>query len=169
MKKIILCIALGLLMTGITPAQTPLSIPYQAVARDSFGTPLPNQAIQLRMSIRTGSSGGTIVYQETDTTTTTKLGMFTVNVGSGTVVSGAFSAINWASGSKYLQVEVDPAGGTSYIDMGASQLLSVPYALYAGKSSDVASVTASHIPYGSSSGLISDANFTRFSKWQYPN
>lgn len=149
-----------LLLVCAAIAQSPQSIPYQAVARDSFGTPLPNQHIQLRMSIRTGSAGGTIVYQETDTATTSKLGMFTVNVGSGSVVSGTFSAIDWANGSKYLQVEIDPAGGTSYVNMGASQLLSVPYALYA-KSSSLTNIPSKRIPYGTNTGLTSDVNFTR--------
>lgn len=160
MKNVILLMQAVLFSVCAAISQTPQSIPYQAVARDSFGTPLPNQHIQLRMSIHTGSAGGTVVYQEIDTTTTSKLGMFTVKVGSGTVVSGTFSAIDWGSGSKYLQVEVDPTGGTGYIDMGASQLLSVPYALHAGSSS-VSNVAAKHIPYGGSSGLATDANFTR--------
>ncbi len=149
-----------LFCTLLADAQSPQSIPYQAVARDSFGTPLPNQAMKARMSIRTGSSGGTVVYQETDTFTTSKLGMFTVNVGSGTVVIGTFSTIDWAGASKYLQVEVDPAGGTSYVDMGASQLLSVPFALHAASSS-VTNVPVKRVPYGGSSGLSSDNNFTR--------
>lgn len=111
-------------------AQSPQSIPYQAVARDSLGTPIPNQHMNLRLSIRDGSSGGTVVYRETDSVTTDDLGLFTVNIGLGTVVSGAFSSIAWNSGSKYLQVEIDPTGGTSYVDVGASQMMSVPFALY---------------------------------------
>ncbi len=159
MKKTTFLLAV-LFCTLLANAQSPQSIPYQAVARDSFGTPIPNQAMKARMSIRTGSSGGTVVYQETDTFTTSKLGMFTVNVGSGTVVSGTFSTIDWAGASKYLQVEVDPAGGTSYVDMGASQLLSVPFALHAASSS-VTNVPVKRVPYGGSSGLSSDNNFTR--------
>lgn len=160
MVKKLLSLCFGLLLTSIAFGQIPQSIPYQAVARDSFGTPLPNQHMKARISIRNTSASGTVLYQETDTFTTNKLGMFTVNVGSGTVVSGTFSSINWADSSKFLQVEIDPSGGTSYINMGASQLLSVPYALQAG-SSRLTNLPNMQIPYGASSGLTSDANFTR--------
>ena len=122
-------------------AQSPLSIPYQAVARDSFGTPLVNRALQARMSIRTGSATGTVVYQETNSATTDKLGRFTVAIGAGTLVSGTFSGISWGSGTKYIQVEIDPNGGTNYLDMGAQQLLSVPFALYAQTSGNGAGPT----------------------------
>lgn len=161
MKKILLPLLLILFSASLLCSQTPQAIPYQAVARDSFGTPLPNQSIQLRMSIRSDSAAGAIVYQETTSAVTNALGLFTVHIGTGTVVSGTFSAIHWANGSKYLQVEVDPNGGSSYVNLGASPLLSVPYALFAGKSNDIASVAASRIPYGNGTGLISDANFTR--------
>lgn len=160
MKKNLLCLSIGLILLCHAFAQTPQSIPYQAVARDSFGTPLPNQFMKARMSVRTGSSSGTVVYQETDTFTTNKLGLFTVNVGSGTVISGTFGSIDWGGGSKYLQVEVDPAGGTTYTNLGASQLLSVPYALYAG-TSNLGNVPSKQIPFGGGSGLLTDANFTR--------
>lgn len=160
MKKVFPLLYLSFLLALAGSAQVPPAIPYQAVARDSFGSPLPNQAIALRMSIRNDSATGTVVYQETHSRSTNALGMFTVNVGSGSVVSGTFLAIDWAKGSKYLQVEVDPAGGSSFVNMGAAQLLSVPYALHAGSSS-VSNIAATHIPYGSSSGLSSDANFSR--------
>jgi uncharacterized protein (TIGR02145 family) len=54
-----------------------------------------------------------------------------VNVGRGTVVSGSFAGINWGRNAKFLQVELDPAGGTSYTDLGTTQMMSVPYALNA--------------------------------------
>jgi hypothetical protein len=60
--------------------------------------------------------------------------MFSLNVGQGTVVSGTFSGINWATNAKFMQMEMDPAGGSSYIDMGTSQMMSVPYAKYAERS-----------------------------------
>jgi hypothetical protein len=115
-------------------AQAPQSIPYQAVARDNLGLLIGNQAVSLRFSIRDLSAVGTIVYRETQSAVTNSLGLFTVNIGQGTVVSGTFSAINWASGSKFMQVEMDASGGTTYIDMGTQQMLSVPYALYSNSS-----------------------------------
>lgn len=109
-------------------------MPYQAVARNSSGEVLVSTNISVRFSIRDSVAAGLIVYRETHSVTTTTKGMFAVNVGQGTVVAGTFGDINWGTNSKFLQIEIDPAGGSTYIDMGTQQLLSVPYALYAEKS-----------------------------------
>src|SRR6185436_9048131 len=77
---------------------------------------------------------GTLLYQETHSVTTDALGLFTLDVGQGIPTSGTFSSITWNSGDKYLQVELDPAGGTSYTDMGRTKMLSVPFALYSAMS-----------------------------------
>ncbi|MBX7108517.1 MAG: hypothetical protein K1X61_07720 [Chitinophagales bacterium] len=119
------------MLAGITVhAQAPQAFPYQAVAHDSVGNLIADQNISLRFSILDGSNAGPVVYQETQSVTTTSLGLFSLNIGQGTVVSGAFSNINWGNGAKYLQVEMDASGGTNYLLMGTSQLLSVPYAIY---------------------------------------
>jgi hypothetical protein len=72
---------------------------------------------------------GVIKYRETHSTTTDANGMFSVNVGQGTPVSGTFAGINWNTNAKFMQVELDPAGGSSYVDMGTQQMMSVPYSL----------------------------------------
>src|SRR5690242_17215433 len=92
-------------------AQAPNAIPYQAVARDNSGNLIPNQNISLRFSIHNLTAGGTVVYSETQAATTNSLGLFSVNIGQGTVVSGTFSTIAWNTGSKFLQVELDATGG----------------------------------------------------------
>ena len=69
----------------------------------------------------------TLVYTETDTVTTNQFGLITHVIGS----NGNLDTINWGNGAKYLQVEIDITGGTSFTDMGTAQLMSVPYALYA--------------------------------------
>lgn len=131
MKKI------TLLLLFIIPialsAQAPLGIPFQAIARNGSGNVLVNQNIRVRFSILTGSINGSIIYAEKDTTTS-NLGLFTLTVGSGTAQAGTFGGVNWNSGTKFLQVEIDPNGGISYINLGASQMMSVPYALYAATS-----------------------------------
>ncbi|HLP19621.1 MAG TPA: hypothetical protein VK174_04940, partial [Chitinophagales bacterium] len=149
-----------LLLCLATNAQT-TSIPYQAVARDSFNTPLPDRTISLRFSIREGSSGGTVLYKETDSVTTNKLGLFTTYIGEGTPVTGTFASINWGSGPKFLQVEADASGGTSYTSLGTNELKSVPFSLRAASADNVASVPNKRVPYAAGSGLTSDANFTR--------
>ncbi len=133
MKQVLLCTiaALFLSLTGF--AQTPQYLPYQAVARNTAGNLLSNQNVTLRFTVHDVSATGTILYQEKHSATTNKLGLFNVNIGAGTVLSGTFGSIAWGSGTaKYMQVEIDPTGGTTYTDMGASQMMSVPYALYAG-------------------------------------
>jgi hypothetical protein len=112
-------------------AQAPQGIPYQSVIRNSNGDLINNQSVHLRFSIHDSSMLGTIVYQESHIATTTNLGMVTLSIGQGTPVIGSFSAVNWGSGAKFLQVELDAAGGNNYIDLGTQQMMSVPYALYA--------------------------------------
>ncbi len=132
MKKL-LNLFLLLLVVNTAIAQVPQGVSYQAVARSSAGAILASQPVGLRFSIHDATATGTIVYQETFHLTTTPLGLFSVNVGAGAVVSGSFSNINWGSGPKYLQVEMDAAGGSVYAGMGmAQQMMSVPYSLYSG-------------------------------------
>ncbi len=115
-------------------AQAPQAIPYQAVVRDTAGNLISNQSVSLRFSIRDSSAGGTVVYQETQSKTTNVLGLFVANIGDGTVVNGTFSAINWANGVKFIQVEMDATGSLNYTDLGTQQMLSVPYALFSSQS-----------------------------------
>jgi uncharacterized protein (TIGR02145 family) len=112
-------------------AQAPQGIPYQAIARNASGVAIANTAVKVRFSIRDSIATGAIKYQETHNPTTSALGLFSLNVGMGTVVSGTFSGINWGKNAKFLQVELDPAGGSSYTDLGTTQMMSVPFALYA--------------------------------------
>lgn len=112
-------------------AQAPQAFPYQAVVRNASGDIISNQLVSLRFSILQGSSSGIVLYQEKHTVTSTSLGLCNVNIGEGTVLSGVFSSINWANGAKYIKVDLDALGGNNFVTMGASQLLSVPYALYA--------------------------------------
>ncbi|CAN5468025.1 hypothetical protein BH11BAC1_BH11BAC1_30220 [soil metagenome] len=110
-------------------AQAPQALNYQAVARDGSGNILASQAATVRYTIHDVSAAGATIYQETQSITTNQFGLFTANIGNGTVISGTFSTIDWSLNSKYLQVEIDLGGG--FVDMGTSQLLSVPYALFA--------------------------------------
>jgi hypothetical protein len=112
-------------------AQAPDAFKYQTVVRNSSNQPIPNQAVSLKISILQGSATGTAVYEETHAATTNVLGIVNLEIGNGTLVSGSFAGINWGTNSYYVKIELDPAGGTAYQNMGTSQLLSVPYALYA--------------------------------------
>ncbi len=116
--------------------QAPSLFKYQSIARNSSGVILPNASIGIRLSIHDLSPSGTIVYQETHTATTNDFGLFNLNIGGGSTVSGSMNNIDWSLGSKYIEVEGDLNGGTNYTSFGTSELLSVPYALYANQSGD---------------------------------
>jgi hypothetical protein len=112
-------------------AQAPLAIPYQAAARNAQGLVLANQNIRVRFTLTDSIAAGTVLYRETHQTTTSALGIFNLNLGTGTIVSGNMANIVWSKNSKFLKVELDATGtGNSYIDLGTQQLLSVPYSLH---------------------------------------
>jgi hypothetical protein len=119
-------------ITSALAQQLP-QINYQGVARKADGSAVSDQSISLRLTIRDGGANSTGVYSETRQRNTNKFGLFTTVIGSTGSLSqsGTMAAINWSTGNKFLQVEIDPAGGNSFIDMGTSQLQSVPYAIYA--------------------------------------
>ena len=123
-----------IVLASLAFGQAPEMINYQGVARNSVGNVLPNKKLSMRLSIREGGTNGTIVYKETRIVTTNNFGLFTVAIGSPGAgdVSGTINGIDWSTAAKFIQVEIDPEGGSNFINMGASQLLSVPYALYAG-------------------------------------
>jgi hypothetical protein len=114
-------------------AQSPQKMSYQAVIRNTTGGLITNHAVGMRISILQGSATGTVVFSETynPNPQTNANGLVSLEIGTGLPITGTFSAINWAAGPYYLKIETDPAGGTSYTIVGTSQLLSVPYALYA--------------------------------------
>ena len=116
-------------------AQVPQAMNYQAVARNASGVILSNQTIGIEISITNGNSGS-VIYKERHTPITNQFGLFSISVGNGTVTVGSFAAINWGSVNAWMNVAMDPTGGSSYTNMGSSQLLSVPYALNATTSSD---------------------------------
>ena len=115
-------------------AQVPQGFNYQAVARNSVGVLIQGTTLGIKLSIHQGSATGTVVYSERQTPATNQFGLFTVTVGQGTFLSGnAFNTLNWSTGNYWLEVEMDVTGGSTYTTMGTSQLLTVPYALYADK------------------------------------
>jgi hypothetical protein len=130
MKKIVFAVVMMALSLSIT-AQAPLGISYQSVVRNSNGQLLVNTNIGLRISINQGSQSGTSVYTETHSVQTNSNGLISTVVGNGQVVTGNFSTIDWSVGPYFITTEVDENGGSNYSFLGSSQLLSVPYALYA--------------------------------------
>jgi hypothetical protein len=114
-------------------SQAPNLLNYQGVARNSIGNPLPNQSMNLRLSIRNNSSAGPVVYSETRAIKTNFGGLFSIQIGSaGTTSStGTIAGVNWFVGDKYLQIEIDQSSTNKFVDLGTVQLVSVPYAFTA--------------------------------------
>lgn len=131
MNKIFTSLVTILTLSMSTWAQSPESFSYQAVVRNANGELIIDQPVGLQISILQGSTSGTVVYIESHEPETNSNGLMTLEIGTGTVISGQLSSIDWATGSHFLKTEIDPDGGTNYTITGISQMMSVPYALYA--------------------------------------
>lgn len=113
-------------------AQSPNSFNFQAVVRYSSGEIAQDQNVKFRISILEGSETGTIVFQEVHTAQTNAFGLVNLPIGDGTAVTGDLKTVKWGENIFFIKVEMDIDGGNSYTHMATQQLLSVPYALYAG-------------------------------------
>lgn len=130
MKTYLLFIFL-LLSTVISYSQSPNKMTYQAVVRNQQGKLVQDKTVGLRISILQGTTTGNVVYSETHKPKSNENGLVSVAIGEGSVVNGSINLIDWSKGPFFLKTETDPDGGASYPLKGTSQLLSVPYALYA--------------------------------------
>ena len=136
MKKLILFLFILALTVTASFAQAPQKFSYQAVVRDASNNLIANQSVGVQISILQGSAAGEAVYVETQNATTNANGLMTLEIGGGTMLSGDFATIDWGDGPYFLKTETDPNGGTNYTIEGTQQLLSVPYALYAGSAAN---------------------------------
>jgi trimeric autotransporter adhesin len=123
-------------MTGLLHAQAPQKMSFQAVVRNASGNLITTTTVGIKISIVQTTPTGTVVYSERHTPTTNVNGLASLDIGTGTVLSGTFAGINWGAGPYYIKNEVDPTGGTTYTITNTSQMMSVPYALYAGSSAN---------------------------------
>src|SRR4030095_8364660 len=148
MKKLLL--HLLIFFSAFAYGQAPNQMNDQGICRNYVGNVLPNKNITVRLSVHDGAAGGPVIYREVRSVTTSNFGMFNIAIGSAgaSSVTGTMATINWSTGSKFLQVEIDPAGASDFIDLGAAQLLSVPYALFAGN-------VANGSPTGAAGGDLS--------------
>ena len=123
----------AILITLLSFAQVPQGISYQAIALDASANPVVSANVGIRLSILDATATGAVLYSESHIKTTNPQGLFNLVIGQGTSLSGTFNTIKWETNSKFLKVEMDAAGGTNYVLVGTTELLSVPYALMAGK------------------------------------
>ncbi len=158
MKRLVFVFLILLPIIGWT--QAPNAFKYQSVARNATGNPLENAQLGLRISIRNLSVTGSIVFQETHFVWTNEFGLFTLSVGGGTPVISDIQSVDWSNGAKFIQIEADLTGGTNYQPFGVTELLSVPYALFANSSN------SSVLPAGTA---IGNTSFWDGSNWVVDN
>lgn len=132
MKKLyaILCLAIASLTQ--LHAQAPQGFNYQATVRNSSGDLIMNTNVYFKFNVMQGSQTAVPIFTEMHYVPTDDLGQVTLVIGQGTPTTGTFSELDWSLGSYYLGIELDTGNG--YVAMGTTQLLSVPYALYAENS-----------------------------------
>jgi len=140
MKKLILLCILGIGVT-LLKAQAPSQFRYQAVARDAAGMVITGQ-IDIRFSVLEDDSTGVARYKETQKTLTTPQGVINLTVGKGVIIAGDIETLDWAHHQYWLQVEIKTPAEGNFMALGSSQLLSVPYALYAAHSGDQQNLSA---------------------------
>lgn len=143
MKKIFIA-AIMLISTLSIWAQVPQLMSYQAVIRNSSNQLIKNTTVGIQISIIRDSVDGEAVFVETHSVATNGNGLVSLAIGGGILVSGALDTIKWSDAPYYIKTETDPAGGTSYSITSTSQLLSVPFALYAANSGLIG--TPNYIP-----------------------
>lgn len=135
MKRI--CIILFLLGTYLlVSAQTPEKLSYQAIVRNANNELLQNKLIGMQISVLKSSITGVPIYSETHQPITNENGLVTLEIGKGTVLNGSFNTIDWANGPYFLRTQTDINGGSNYTITGTSELLSVPFALYAKRAAN---------------------------------
>lgn len=153
MKKLLtLLAALYLVLT--LQAQPPQKISYQAVVRNSTNALVTNQPVGVKITILQGSATGTPVFAETHTPTTNANGLINIVIGTGSPAINGLLDVVWSTGPYFIKTEIDPAGGTAYSITSTSELLSVPYALYAKKAE---STNLLNLPFAGSSHSINNA------------
>lgn len=132
-----LCSLLVCFITITISAQVPQGFNYQATVRNNTGALIINKSVSFKFNIITTSVSGTAVYSETQTVTTDDLGQVSLVIGKGIPTTSTFASIDWSTGTYFLGIELNTGNG--YVAMGTTQLLSVPYALYAKNSGSITS------------------------------
>lgn len=111
-----------LLFADNITGQTPGTFNYQAVLRGGDQKIRESDNAVIQVVLLQKSESGTEVYSEIHHVTTNSFGLVNLEIGS--VDPENFALIDWANGPYYLKIAVDG------VEMGTSQLLSVPFALY---------------------------------------
>ena len=152
MKNLFIAFVLILTSTLSLQAQTPQGFNYQATVRNAGGELIVSQNVNFRFNVQQGSVTSTAVFTETHLVSTDDLGQVNIVIGEGTATTGDFTLIDWSLGSYFLGIELNT--GTGYVAMGTTQLLSVPFALYAENSGAEASDLQGVLDTGATANLV---------------
>ncbi len=133
-STLLLVFAVALVKAQVVPPQ---AFNYSAVARNAEGIPMAETNLGIQISIRQSNPQGNVVYQENHQVETDGFGLFNLAVGKGTIITGSIQGVQWGTDEYYLEVGMDANGGTNFLVMGITQLLSVPYALFAGSAGQI--------------------------------
>lgn len=124
---------MALAISGSLIAQVPQKFNYQGIARDAKGNPMGGKTLSLKLSVLPTADASAAEYEEVQTVNTNEFGLYTLQIGNGQSLTGDMKSVKWETGNKYIRVAIDPQGGSNYVEAGTTQLLSVPYALYADR------------------------------------
>ena len=150
-----------MLGTTFLNAQSPEAFNYQGVARNASGGALVNQQINVRIAIVAANTAEE--YVETHLVTTSSTGIFSLKAGTGTVVIGDFTAVDWAEGgNKFIKTSIDENGGSSFKELGSVQLLSVPYALHSKTSDSAKASTPQNLSLAGNELIINAVDLSMF-------
>ena len=141
MKKFYIFLCLAIASLTQLQAQTPQGFNYQATVRNTTGELIVNSNVYFKFNVIQGAQTTVPVFTETHYVPTDDLGQVTLIIGEGTANTGVFSEIEWSLGSYFLGIELSIDGPNDYVAMGTTQLLSVPYALYAANSGNATATT----------------------------
>ena len=134
MKRLILILISSFFCYFLIIADSPRGFNYQALAKDKNGFLIVNKDISLKISVVNPLSTESVKYSEIHRVRTGNQGNFSLIIGTGSNNSGSFELIDWSVGSYLLRIEIDIDGGNNFQFLGESQLMSVPFSLFADKS-----------------------------------
>lgn len=163
--KLTLTILLFVTVTLNVFAQSPEKMSYQAIIRSQDNSLVTNSNISLKIIVHQGTLTGTNVYQEKHSVTTNSNGLISLEIGTGTIITGNFSTIAWEKGPYFIETQVDVTGGVNYNIIGVTQLLSVPYALHSKTAERIVGTNSTNpykaviVPFTTSRNIVaSDIN-----------
>jgi hypothetical protein len=147
MKKnyILLMVMLCLVLPGM--GQIPRMFNYQGIARLADGSPMSNQNLHIKIAILPELNATESVFEEKHQVTTNAYGLYTLSIGGGQAIKGSMNQVAWEKGNQFVRVSIDLKGDGQFQELGTTQLLSVPYALYAEKAGNAGGSRAGNQHY----------------------